>query len=1152
MHIDITDPDPSPRRKSRRKRGVCLSVSGLDRFTKTRHEIETREGIRITTQWLAERSGLSTATIHHCLHQCRVDKSTLKTLFKVLDLTLHEEDYQAEEVVNFQEDWREAPSGESFYGREQELIILQQWVVEDRCRLVGILGYGGMGKTSLAVQAAYRLQSDFDLLIWRSLRSVVPLDVLLADVVAVIQGRPCRQRPTVTEFVHLLQSRRVLLLLDNLESILQPGEVAGIYRFGYEDYGELFTVLSTISHNSCVILTSREKPQEMGQYEGVEFPIRSMRLGGLDLDSAGKIFAEKGISGSEDDRRILVDAYDGNPLALKLASTTILELFEGRIGQFLVIGSRLLAGLRSLLEEQFERLTAREVEVMYWLAIHQEPVGVEALAGGFQPPISRFELYSMLDSLVSRSLIESRLSPDPLFTQHAVVMEFCADRLLMCWEEELITRRIHYWRSHAVCYGNSPEYIRLAQEKLLLLPLAYKVQGQIQIEDCQTILRDESEDYGYTAANLLQLALKLGFDLKALPFFGKYLLSVDLQTVNLAGMDLTGAVLESCHFAQPFNEIFSLDWHPSLPLIAAGTGEGEILVWDYAQKQSQLLIPHHLDGVYLVRSSPDGSQLVSASTDRKVRIWSLPDGGLLQTLPDHQEAVRGVCFAGNQRLVTAGFDGIIRVWELGSGKLERELHGGCGRIYSLALNRDGHLACGGEGGLQLWDLESGDLLWAEEDGWVLEVAFSSDQLLLAAAYESGQVRIRLVRDGKQVEELDHGSSVFSLSFSPNGRYLATACMDHAVGVWQLRFGKSVRWLSHEDWVRACRFSPDSQLLVTGGDDRVIRIWDVNSGLLLQTLRGYTNGVMAIAVRGQELITGSNDRGLRFWDLKTGILQSQNLKEPLLGSTLGVSDSHIAANCLSPDILLWDLEGEVTQLCGRHQMVWSLQFSPNGSLLASGSVDGYICLWDVRGAECLHQDQRHSGWIWSLVFDASGRYLFSGGDDGWIRIWDLEQRNILREWDQHQRVHRLALSSEGLIASAAMDGVARLWDWQGELIRELKHGDLSLYCSLFSSDGQLLFTAGRDGVIRCWDIKQGECVAELLGHQGAVWTLSLDPEGHLVSGSFDATVRVWEIRSGRCIREIVMPRLYEGMLLRDVRGLNPSSKVVLQRLGARVL
>jgi WD40 repeat protein len=90
------------------------------------------------------------------------------------------------------------------------------------------------------------------------------------------------------------------------------------------------------------------------------------------------------------------------------------------------------------------------------------------------------------------------------------------------------------------------------------------------------------------------------------------------------------------------------------------------------------------------------------------------------------------------------------------------------------------------------------------------------------------------------------------------------------------------------------------------------------------------------------------------------------------------------------------------------------------------------------------------------------------------------------------------------------------------------------------------------VIRCWDIKQGECVAELLGHQGPVWSLSLDLEGHLVSGSFDATVRVWEIRSGRCIREIVMPRLYEGMLLRDVRGLNPSSKVVLQRLGARVL
>ena len=55
-------------------------------------------------------------------------------------------------------DWGDAPDVTNFYGREWELDLLSEWVVEERCRVVSVLGQGGIGKSALVVRAVQQMQ----------------------------------------------------------------------------------------------------------------------------------------------------------------------------------------------------------------------------------------------------------------------------------------------------------------------------------------------------------------------------------------------------------------------------------------------------------------------------------------------------------------------------------------------------------------------------------------------------------------------------------------------------------------------------------------------------------------------------------------------------------------------------------------------------------------------------------------------------------------------------------------------------------------------------------------------------------------------------------------------------------------------------------
>src|SRR5437016_10195298 len=194
-------------------------------------------------------------------------------------------------------EWSEALDVPTFYGREPELATLARWVVEEGCRLVSVLGMGGMGKSALAVRAMQQLAAHFAVVLFRSLRDAPDCSALLDDCLSVLLPGSLGVVPQSLErrlslLLEELRSRRVLLVFDNLEVLLEEGDVRGHLRPGFEAYGHLLRQVAQTGHQSCLLLTSREKPAALRALEGPKTPVRSLRLLGLEASACEHLLAE--------------------------------------------------------------------------------------------------------------------------------------------------------------------------------------------------------------------------------------------------------------------------------------------------------------------------------------------------------------------------------------------------------------------------------------------------------------------------------------------------------------------------------------------------------------------------------------------------------------------------------------------------------------------------------------------------------------------------------------------------------------------------------------------------------------------------------------------------------------------------------------------
>lgn len=432
--------------------------TGIDKgnISKIRNGKTTQPGPE-TVKRLAQGLGIEPGELNHILVDCANGACPKPTI-------------DPNPTSRNHHDWGEAPDVSIFYGRTQELETLQQWIVNDNCRLVALLGIGGIGKTSLGVKLAQQIQHHFEYVIWRSLRYPPPVQTFLTHLIQFLCSPSPHDFPEdfpsqVSRLFQFLQTHRCLLLLDNTEAIFQSGQLAGRYHQDYQGYGEILRRLGNSYHQSSVVIISPEKPEDINCLAGKNLPIRTLTLQGLSLAEAQYIFRTKDLSDSYQWSK-LVDHYQGNPLNLKIAATTIQDLFQGRVSDFLSRQTFVFGQIQTLLEEQFHRLSPLEQEALYWLAIEQKFLSLSQLQDYFWQPIPTQHLFEVMESLARRSLIEKVIKAgEPLFTLPLVVKEYVANRFIhqVCIEiRGLISTRnlekIHFVKNYALTPSSLSEF----------------------------------------------------------------------------------------------------------------------------------------------------------------------------------------------------------------------------------------------------------------------------------------------------------------------------------------------------------------------------------------------------------------------------------------------------------------------------------------------------------------------------------------------------------------------------------------------------------------------------------------------------------------------------------------------------------------------
>jgi len=1177
----------------RRGRGVVLTDEGWNKLEVALHEWENKHNSDkpYTIEALIEVTQLDPGTISKVLRQeVAVDRRTLERFFRGFNLELDKSDYSKLLLTTNNQQNKsfcsEFPDISIFYGRTKELNILQKWIITDCCRLITLVGIGGIGKTSLSAKVVKNIKDSFDFTIWFSLRNAPPPLEIISNLLQVLSNGEeidlAKNIPVlINKLIEYLQNQRCLIVFDNLDAVFCDSNYSGNYLPGYEGYGKILKKVGETQLQSCLLITSREKPKEISAIEGNLLPVRCLQIDGLGIPEVRKVFAGKGIiDGIDSDWERLTVNYGGNPLYLKFIASTVLDLFEGNISNFLVHSSKVFGDVRNLIREQFNRLSELEKSLLYWLAINQDAVNLKELQNLSQN--QSFHLLEILESLNRRSLIEKNNSK---FSLQPVVMEYVTINFIDKIYQEVISGNISLFKSHALLKATSADYIQDIQKRLIIKPILERLKmffgNNHQIETHLINILDNFRGQslyftGYAVGNIINLLSHLSSLISNRDFYNLNIQQANLQGINLHHIDFRNSNFIKSTFTNNFGIIFSLGFSQNEEFLVTGSIDGEVCLWKWQENKLIFKCQAHKTIVESVIFSPDNLKIASSSRDRSIKIWDVSTGQCILSLDSpNKHLIKNLIFNQNGNKLFGYSNQQIICWDLDTGNY-RILIESQSRICSLTLSsQDDILILGCENGVvYIWDLNTEYFInqFSTNSGIILSVKVTEDNQIFVCGIKDKIVEIWNLNHYESLQIQSQSYNISLIDISHNGQYIATGSGEKVIKIWDIDTGLYLQSLSgHVSEINAITFSNTNQILATASVDRTVKIWDITTGKCLKTLQGRADFVHSVVFsKDNRTVISGSQHSINIWDIDTHKCISTFFgTKDWLSSLIVSQDERIiaCANIGNEDnfIRIWqidDLNNSVTEsnqipnriLKGHDDNIWSIAFNFDSTKIVSGSSDRTVKIWNPQTGQCLKTLSGHNRPVLSVAFSPDGNTVASCGGHSIIKLWNVETGECFQTV-QEKASYIIKFNSDGLIlASGHTSGMIKLWDTKnGKCIQTLGSFGKPIISITFSQDGRYIAYGSYDGTITVWDIKDNKSIAKFQQNYSSPWSLAFNKfsknSNLLAVGRDSQVIQIWDINTSQIIASFQDNRPLEKVNITGITGLSAAMIDSLTELGA---
>jgi eukaryotic-like serine/threonine-protein kinase len=402
-------------------------------------------------------------------------------------------------------------------------------------------------------------------------------------------------------------------------------------------------------------------------------------------------------------------------------------------------------------------------------------------------------------------------------------------------------------------------------------------------------------------------------------------------------------------FPLPNESAYCVRYSPDGELIAAGTDENRIRIYEARTGKLIATFEGHDDEIWDVAFHPNGTILASCDSGGVIRTWHLGDlaqssdanefGNWLSSFRGHAARAWSVDFSPDgKRLVSASKDGTVRAWASRT-QLRQELDV-AESVASDFLPSGDELFIAMSHSIARWNRRTNTVqpFCDSFQYQATSLAVLPNGEIIATGHADGIVRL-WNRKTEQIAKLlrGHEDGVDQIAFSPNGTLMVTASWDGTAKLWDVGTGEQRHVIEVPPHCCSAAFSPDGQTFaISSGNDAML--YDVASGRRLHLLNGHQSTAKCVSFSpdGRWLATGSRDRTIRIWDVRTGKIRHT-----------------IAAH---------------------REQIYALSFSPDGRTIATGDDHGTVAFSHVETGRFLFDTKVADGKISHLSFSPDGKTL----------------------------------------------------------------------------------------------------------------------------------------------------------------------------------